>query len=771
MGGGGGGVDLRGPPQRRPNDSQPKTSTAGRAGESPSQPGSGVTAAALATPSLRQRVGHWIAGRAATTPIDFDPQFQAFFGSGLGHQPTHATLLQESLGVPDMATRAIANRVSTLNPQIKVTRRIADGTEEDEILDDHPLKLLLDRPHPNLSRSQMLRLAAQYIVTVGESYWLKVGSQLRVPIELHPMPPGQVAPVIRNGVVVAYRVQKGDGGTITLPADVIVRFYFPDPEAIWSSEGYLGPNGTVADSLKFAGQHLRSHYESDATPKTVLEAGEAAIAFKDTEEHHFGQSWRDRYHGRLGKNRGIPGILPLGYKLIQMVMQSGADIVPLLIHWQDNALMGFGTPRSILGQVVSGDRSSAETNQYVFDRHAILPIATLIAESLTLQLAPDFDASIFVEFEEFVSADKEFGLKQETADLVGKVRSVNQVRRDRALDPVEWGEDPVATLGQVPYDPSSGFDLEGDDEDALRGGGRGRPNGRDGAASPNGTRPSRAGTTAAAGYAASLSRAAFFSPRSEWLRQIRREKKFTPAFRIQMELIFFNQRNAVLDALKDSAPERQRVEAIPLTGVTVEDLFDPDDPRWAKMFRLRVDPVREKAFTTILGETLTGLGTPDLFVFTDAMREQLRKEGARLIKRANATTQARIARRLEIAVAEGQGVDQVARSIREVFAVQRKHARTIARTEILKASQSAQLTGFETSEVVESKVWHTALDDAVRDSHAAPGVESQQRQLGTPFTLGDGEMADAPGLGADGAQLSAGNAINCRCFVLPVVEG
>jgi hypothetical protein len=35
----------------------------------------------------------------------------------------------------------------------------------------------------------------------------------------------------------------------------------------------------------------------------------------------------------------------------------------------------------------------------------------------------------------------------------------------------------------------------------------------------------------------------------------------------------------------------------------------------------------------------------------------------------------------------------------------------------------------------------------------------------------DGELAEAPGIGAGHSQLSAGNSINCRCFVTPVLEG
>ena len=681
--------------------------------------------------SLRDRWQGFRHGRASTDAIAFHAGMAAHFGPGIGNQPAHNTLLQENTGVADMATRAIASRLSTLNPLVKVRRRERSGTVVEEILDDHPLKLLLNRPHPNLSWQQIARLTGQYIVTVGEAYWLKVGNGLGLPVELHPIPPGNIEPALSGGIVSHYVVTSGDGRRKDLPTDTVVRVYFPDPENPHGSEGYLGPAGLVADTLKFSKQTVRAHYQGDATPKTALKPGADSPGFADPDERdRFLHQWNQRHHRRSGTESGSPAILPTGWDLIQLSMQSGAEMVPLLEFFRDEQLMGFGTPRSILGQVVSGDRSSAETNQYVFDRHTVLPIAMLFQDAITHQIAHDFDPAIFVEFEEFVSDDKAFRLAEEQSDLTNKVRSVNQVREDRGLDPSEWGELPVGQLGQVPYDGDDDFSLSVDDGNALEDEDRAR---------------SRA------------DRAAFFTPTAEWQRQLHRERKFVPAFLKAMRQIFRAQMESVLGRLEDAEP-RSRVSAA--------ELFEPDE--WESLFKRRVDPVRERAFKEILGETLSGLGQ-DEFVFTDEMRKFLKDEGGRLVKQTGVTTQRRIGEALQVSTAEGEGVGQAAARIREVFNERRRnHARTIARTETLKASQQAQVAGFETSGVVESKQWNTSLDGVVRDSHAA--TEGQKVGVRDSFTLGDGEAASAPGLGAGGGQLSAGNTINCRCFVTPVLE-
>lgn len=406
--------------------------------------------------SLTTRLATWLLKRAASPrPIEVVPGTSRYFGAGVTTQPSHATLLAETIGIPDTATRAIANRVAGLNPQVLVTRRVTGGTEEDEVLDDHPLKRLLDMPHPQFSRSKLLRLTAQWLLAVGEAYWQKVGNGLGVPAELHPIPPGMVEPIVERNIARAYRISDANGAQYMIPANQMVRIFWPDPENPWRSEGYLAPSGIAADSHKFAGQHLRAHYQNDATPRTVMEAGENAEPFSEEQKAQFYAKWAEYYASRGGTRSGLPAMTPSGWTVKELAMQTGSDLAPLLEYWRDDLLMAYFTPRSVLGQVVSGDRSSAETNQWVFDRYAVSPVANLIAEDLTHQLAPDFDASLKVCFEPFVSEDKEYELKREAQDLVQMVRSVNEVRVGRGEDEVPWGDDPIGTSADVPYDPEA----------------------------------------------------------------------------------------------------------------------------------------------------------------------------------------------------------------------------------------------------------------------------------------------------------------------------
>jgi hypothetical protein len=711
-------------------------------------------------PSLRERLPAWLGGRRspqreAVEPIEFHPMYTQYYGQGLTNQPSQAMLLQENIGVPDFATRAIANRVASLNPLVKVKRSLMDGTEEVEILDDHVLKVLLDNPHPDFSTAMLLGLVGYWIPTNGRAAFLKVRNGLNVPFELHPIPPSKIEPRWEMGIIRDFLVMDRNGRQIPIPRDAILYVFRPDPEYPWGSEGYLGPVGIQADSSKFAAQHLRSHYQNDATPPTYLKAGEGAQIWGPEEKKRFYAEWRQRYHNRMGSERGMPALVPFGYDLGELQRQTGADIVPLLDFWEKQLLKAFGVPRSILGEVVSGDRSSAETNQYVFDLHTVMPIVRLIEDAFTGQLARDFDPMLFVEFESFVSEDKEFALEKQTADLRDKVRSINMVREEDGLDPVPWGEEPVGKIGEMPYDPDLSYEMANESTEAID---TGMEN-DDGAAQEN----EEERTQEARSRDLDLKRvSSYFAPESEWQRQLARERKYVPSFEVAMLSVFREQKRDVMKRF-GKLVNRQRETGKRITSF---ELFDPDDHRWRRLFKKRVEPIRRASFLEIIAETLEGFGIQE-FHLTKAINEILDRQGAQLVQHANRTTQRAISSALQKATDEGESIDQMAKRIRGVFTTRRKHARTIARTEILKASEQSQLLGFETSGVVERKQWNDSRDAGVRHSHQ---IDGQQRALREPFQLADGELADAPGVGAYGGQLSAGNAINCRCFVTPVLE-
>ena len=688
-------------------------------------------------------------------PVPITAEVQGnHYGTGIASsQPNTEDLLRETKGVADIATRAISNRLGSLNPQVKVGTRNEKGTIDAEVLDDHVLKVLLDKPHPDFTRQQMFRLVGQWVVTTGDAYWLKIRNGLQVPTMLQPLPPTVVEPVIKGGFVSSYAIRDGNGQTVHVPATEIIRFWFPDPETVYTGEGYLAPNAVVHDAQAFAQEHLRSRYQNDAIPPAILKGSADAVAPNDPQWERWQKDFQRKYNNRDGSHRGLPSQLPPGWDMLMTQVASGADITPLLEFWQSNMLMNFGVPPSILGRVISGDRSAAETNQYVFDKHTILPIAEMIQQALTLQLAPDYDAALWVEFEKFISDDKDYELKREDQDLRLKTRSVQQVIEERGGDPEQapWGADPVGTMADTPYTgerieesepaPTEEAGALFEDEDAEE-------EVPDDAESPDEPR--------SVSSRVRQLRAGYFSPAAEWARVKNREKTFKKRMERGLRSVIESQRVETIKRLRKVMRSHARA------SVKVEKIFLPKD--WKKAFAARVEPVRRAAYLASAGEAMTGIGLGQEFVMNEVVVETLKTQAGSLVKNTGLTTQRKLRKTLAAGVKAGESQSKMISRVNKVFKDRRGNAATIARTEVHNATQNAQLESFDQSGVVERKEWNDFGDNEVRDSHWDAYIEPAN--LRDPFILSNGAVAMYPG----DPSLDPEDVINCRCFVTPLFE-
>jgi hypothetical protein len=481
---------------------------------------------------------------------------------------------------------------------------------------------------------------------------------------------------------------------------------------MFSAEGYLGPNAAVADAQKFADQHLRSHYQNDATPKVMLEGSDKAIDPDGDQKGKYQNAWVKKFSKRKGTNPSAPMFLPPGWKPIIALMASGADVTPLLEHWQSNQLMNFGVPASVLGRVVSGDRSAAETNQ-------------------------------------FISADKVHALAKEDQDVKNKIKSPQQILAARGEDPeaASWGEFPPGGLADTPYTGEErSFGLGGsesvsdldepddDDESAVE-------------TDDDEPRALRTRAAAAEHWTKPLSMA----------RVLEREKKFVPPFARALRNIFKKQRKDVLAKLAEFA---ERSRAVPADAGA---LFDPRG--WDELFAAETDALREAAFLSSAQESLVLLGLEEEFIFSDAVAQSLRLQGAQMVKLVNQTTSKRIrkalAEALELAASEGETLAHLKKSIDEIFKQRRRNSATIARTEMHRATQSGQLGGFVQA-AVPFKTWLDARDANVRETHFQESILPVR--LNEDFILPSGHRCQYP----SDSRLPPEESINCRCDAAPV---
>lgn len=116
---------------------------------------------------------------------------------------------------------------------------------------------------------------------------------------------------------------------------------------------------------------------------------------------------------------------------------------------------------------------------------------------------------------------------------------------------------------------------------------------------------------------------------------------------------------------------------------------------------------------------------------------------------------------LQEAAHEGLSIPDTVKRMRESGEFSKAQATTVARTEIISASNDGAITAVRAagSETHPFKRWLATDDDRTRLTHQR--AHNQQVRLEDPFTVGS-ETCDHPG----DTNLSGGERINCRCRVV-----
>lgn len=130
------------------------------------------------------------------------------------------------------------------------------------------------------------------------------------------------------------------------------------------------------------------------------------------------------------------------------------------------------------------------------------------------------------------------------------------------------------------------------------------------------------------------------------------------------------------------------------------------------------------------------------------------------------TTHKAIINELSEGFEKGESIQELSNRIKNMPEFDMKRATVVARTEIISSSNAGTLEGYRESGVVIGKEWSSTKDERTRDHHKE--VEGQRVELDDPFIV-DGDLLMYPGDNSFDAKAS--NVIQCRCSLLPILEG
>ncbi|MBP7570788.1 MAG: phage portal protein [Acidobacteria bacterium] len=204
-------------------------------------------------------------------------------------------------------------------------RVYADESDGAPALDAHPLRRLLRRPNPIMGERELAMYTVAYAAIGGNAYWHKGRNSRGQVVQLWPYHAEQVS-VVPGGEtwVAGYTFHEADGSTTPIPAEDIVHFKWPspDPHRPWQAQPPLMAAAYEVDSDNETTRYLRTLLRNDAIPRTVIRQSPERI-MTDDEVRRAKAQFRSEYGGD-----GAGGVL---------ILEAGAGVERLGLNLQELA--------------------------------------------------------------------------------------------------------------------------------------------------------------------------------------------------------------------------------------------------------------------------------------------------------------------------------------------------------------------------------------------------------------------------------------------------
>jgi HK97 family phage portal protein len=320
------------------------------------------------------------------------------------------------------------------------TSATTKGARLEEVL-DHPLLTLLAHGNPVHNAFDLWELTCLYQEVHGSAYWyLSLDPFLHVPTEIWILPSQNVtprrAPDSRN-LVDAYVYRTGAHEQSFRP-DEIIHFRYPDPRDPYTAG--LSPLRACFEQLSLASEFTAfksAKFANHALPDAII-----------SPESVIGEEERDRLEAQWnttlrqgGSGRAV--VAESGLK-VQLLNHSMGDLAALadLKATKEEIANAFHVPLSFLTSETNLANLQAAEHQHM--AKAIDPRLKRRDEKLNEQLVPLFDPTgrLFLASEDPVPVNREMSVKEREVDMKYGVVTINEVRGERGLLPVPWGDTP-----------------------------------------------------------------------------------------------------------------------------------------------------------------------------------------------------------------------------------------------------------------------------------------------------------------------------------------
>jgi HK97 family phage portal protein len=317
--------------------------------------------------------------------------------------------------------------------------RLTRAGRMEEVL-EHPLLTLLQQVNPVHNAFDLWELTTLYQEVFGCAYWLLKFGPLDVPEQIWILPSQNVYPVREphsTQLVDYYEYRVGATRQRFAPSEII-HFRYPDPRDPYTSG--VGPLRACFENIALDSTYLAfkmTLLENNAAPGVLLSPDEV---MGEEERDRLEQQWNAKFR-QGGAGRCL--VAESGMK-VSILAHSMGDLAALAERGanKEDIVNAFHVPLSYLTSNTNLANLEAAERQHL--ANAITPRLLRRDEKINEQLLPLFDPSgrLFVASEAPLGLGAEDDLNQLELDLKYGVISINELRGERGLPAVPWGDVP-----------------------------------------------------------------------------------------------------------------------------------------------------------------------------------------------------------------------------------------------------------------------------------------------------------------------------------------
>lgn len=355
------------------------------------------------------------------------------------HPPSLYVTTHRGQPAPKCLTQSLPPRAEQRLRRGRLAEHLAKAEKIEQVL-DHPLLTLLKAVNPVHNAHDLWELTTLYQEVLGVAYWLVRTSPLGIPEEIWVLPSQQVTPRRSPGSnrPVDHYEFHGGAGIERFGPDEVIAFCYPDPADPY--QGGLSPLRAAYPQVVTAAEYSafkREKFANRALPDAIVSSEEG---IGETEAARLEKQWEQKF-GQGGAGRLLVAETGVRVALLEHSMGDLAALADYRATKEDVA-NAFGVPLAFLTSETNLANLQAAEQQH--RSKAIRPRLSRRDQKLNERLIPfyDPDGRLFLASDDPIPDDQEQALRQQEADLRWGVRTVNEVRQERGLPPVAWGDEP-----------------------------------------------------------------------------------------------------------------------------------------------------------------------------------------------------------------------------------------------------------------------------------------------------------------------------------------